>query len=524
MLRYALRRAISAVPTLFGVSLVAFAITTLLPDPAGAEEPTAALYQTEPSRFDAVTDQRRARFLDLPRFFNSDPDDVRSRAERCARHLASDDLFAPMAAHQLASLGGAALPYVLPKLDVLAPAERGRVAVALAPIAQRMGLGSPDKLTNPDYAAAFWQRFWEDRSLDFTPPSVHRAVHRITLHGTELRERDLVVVDTFALSEIMMALGETDDREALARLTTLAAKATGRPHARLRANSDDAAVRGVLAGWRSWWFVHKSDYVPLEGIDRIAATIGETRYGKWMLGAASGELGTSIRDGQPIAAKLRARAPLTLMMTALAMLASYALAIPIGAFSAWRRGRAVDVALAILLFAVYSLPTFWVAQLFTGLARPNGTSALRGGFALFAPVIALSVGSLATLSRYQRSAMLDVVHQDYVRTAHAKGLSTLRVVVVHALRNAMMPTVTLAGLQFPTLLGGAFVVEEVFGLPGLGWETLRAAEAVDGAWLVVTVLLTAIVTTLAIIASDIAYGLLDPRVRESLGLRRGALP
>src|SRR5207248_2131031 len=160
----------------------------------------------------------------------------------------------------------------------------------------------------------------------------------------------------------------------------------------------------------------------------LASTVAESRYGKWMLGAARGELGISVRDGQPIAEKLKSRAPLTFLMTALAMLLSYAIAVPIGAFAAWRRGRPVEVA--------------------------GGVCAL-------------------------------------------------------------------AGLQFPTLLGGAFVIEEVFGLPGLGWETLRAVEADDGAWLVVTVLVTAVVTTAALVASDVAYGLLDPRVRESLGGRRG---
>src|SRR5262249_25417295 len=160
------------------------------------------------------------------------------------------------------------------------------------------------------------------------------------------------------------------------------------------------------------------------------------------------------RDGKPIAEKLRARAPVTLTLTALSMLTSFAAAIPLGVFSAWRRGRAVDLVLAFVLFALYSLPTFWIAQVLAQLTRGGGT------WSLVLPVIALSIGSLATLSRYQRAAMLDVLGQDYVRTARAKGVSTFRVLVVHALRNAMMPTLTLTGLQFPVLLGGAFVVEE----------------------------------------------------------------
>jgi ABC-type dipeptide/oligopeptide/nickel transport system permease component len=100
----------------------------------------------------------------------------------------------------------------------------------------------------------------------------------------------------------------------------------------------------------------------------------------------------------------------------------------------------------------------------------------------------------------------------------------MRVLVAHALRNAMMPTVTLAGLQFPMVLGASFVVEELFGIPGVGWETLRAVEARDAAWLITVVLLTAVVSTGALIASDVAYGLLDPRVRESFGRPRSGSP
>ncbi len=131
-------------------------------------------------------------------------------------------------------------------------------------------------------------------------------------------------------------------------------------------------------------------------------------------------------------------------------------------------------------------------------------------------VCALAAGSLATLSRWQRAAMLDVVGRDFVRTASAKGLPAWQVAVVHALRNALMPVVTLAGLNLPSVVGGAFVVEEVFGLPGLGFETLRAIEARDNAWLMAIVLVSAAAVTIGLVASDIVYGALDPRVRELL--------
>jgi ABC-type dipeptide/oligopeptide/nickel transport system permease component len=275
--------------------------------------------------------------------------------------------------------------------------------------------------------------------------------------------------------------------------------------------------------------VHRSDYVAYDGPTRIAATVLDTRYGKWILGAVTGRLGASAIDGVPIAEKIRAKAPVTLLMTALALLASYAIAVPLGAFGAWWRGRPVDVTLAVVLFALYSMPTFWAAQLLAhvfapahGAAQPldvthAGTLLAR----LAAPIAALMLGSVATLSRYQRAAVLETIRLDYVRTAKAKGASSFRQVVVHALRNAMLPVVTLAGLQFPALLGGAFVVEEVFAVPGLGYETMRAVEAHDAAWLVAIALVTALITTTALIASDVAYGFLDPRVREATAAPRG---
>jgi peptide/nickel transport system permease protein len=233
--------------------------------------------------------------------------------------------------------------------------------------------------------------------------------------------------------------------------------------------------------------------------------------------AASGHFGLSARDGEPIADRLRERAPITLLITAIAMLLSYALAVPIGALTAWRKGKPVDLAFAAVLFAMYSLPTFWAAELLRRIFSAGLASDANTGFdRLILPVVALTLGSLASLARYQRTAVLDVVRQDYIRTARAKGVPTIRWVVVHALRNALLPTVTLAGLQLPALLGGAFVVEEVFAVPGLGYETLRAIESHDVAWLMATIVLAALVTTLGLIGSDVAYGILDPRIREAL--------
>ncbi|HEY8040545.1 MAG TPA: ABC transporter permease [Polyangiaceae bacterium] len=505
MLRYALRRVLWAIPTLLATSLVLFFVTTLAPDPGspGTDDPL-------------VEEAHRARFLDLPRFVNANPQDVRSRTLEALGHLASGDGRHEAAARELARLGGAALPYALPQVESLPPDARGRVAVALAPVAERMGLAQADELRRPGAAALFWSRFWDDRALDFTSTAVDRAVGRLVEHGSDLRENDLLSLDTFALPEIIVAMAGTTDGVALERLTRIASHVTERGPV-LAADATREQARRAVADWQEWWFVHETDFVALDGAARAVAVVTETRYGKWMKRAASGELGVSAIDGEPIAEKLRARAPITLLVCALAMLLSWALAVPIGALGAWRQGRAFDLASGAVLFVLYATPTFAVAEV---LRRLTVGQAVSGGRVTLA-VAALAVGSVATLSRWQRAAMLDVVRQDFVRTAHAKGLSAWRVAVVHALRNALMPTVTLAGLHLPVLLGGAFVVEEVFGLPGVGFETLRAIEAHDAAWLMAVVLASAVAVTLGLVASDVAYGALDPRVREELARRQG---
>jgi ABC-type dipeptide/oligopeptide/nickel transport system permease component len=523
MVRFAFQRLLWAIPTLFGISLVVFALTTLIPEPSGlAAAEAEALASGDFGELDRLDDERRARALDLPRFINPRPIDVRGHTERLVGTIAEGGPSAGLAAHRLARIGGAALPHVLPGLDELPPAARGRVAVALAPIGTRMGVGTREELRDPERAIVFWTHFWNDRALDFTEPAVRRTVTRAARRATDARIRDLVLVDTFALPALVEAMPDASD-EALAQFTRLTMRATGRGPA-FHDGEDEETRRRVIATWREFWFTNRDLYSTFSGTERVIATLGQTRYGLWAGRLGTGQLGVSARDGEPIARKLRERAPVTLLVTGIAMLVSFALAVPIGVVTAVRRSQTFDLAAAAILFALYSLPTFLVAQLLAVVVAGRADAALFDfgvGFRVALPVLALTPFALASLSRHQRAAVLEVLRLDYVRTARAKGLSPFRVLVVHALRNATIPLVTLAGLQIPTLLGGALVVEEVFELPGLGYETLRAVEAHDAAWLMATILLAAVFATLALVVSDLAYGVLDPRVRDSFGSRMG---
>jgi ABC-type dipeptide/oligopeptide/nickel transport system permease component len=506
MLAFALRRAIWTIPTLFGVSLVVFLLTTLLPDPEAAQV-VAPGDVAGRIRRDEI---RRSRFLDLPRLVNVSPRDVSVTVEECVQHVAAEDADAAFCEERIARIGGAALPHLLPHFAELTPNARAKLALALAPVARRMGIGDQAELTDPDRAALFWDRFWADRSVDFTEPAVRRSVQRLSTRESDLIEREIRLVDTFALQELMAALRGATDLAVLARLTRIAAHVTGRGPSTIASDHDARQARSVVSEWLSWWYVHETDYVVLKGGEKVTASIAQTRYAKWVLGAVTGQLGLSTRDGLPIFDKLRERAPVTLGMAILALLVSSAIGVPIGALAAWRRGHAIDLVAAGTMLIVYSIPTFLIAQLFATFGRAG----------IWMPIFALATVSVSVMMQQQRASMIDAFTQDYVRTARAKGARTLRVVTIHALRNALVPTVTIAGVQLPALIGGAFVVEEVFDVHGLGWETLRAIESHDAAWIVAVTLLCAVVTTACLVASDIAYGILDPRVRESQGRRR----
>src|SRR5690606_32454303 len=142
-----------------------------------------------------VQELRRQRFLDLPRFFNPRPIDVRSRAEEIAKRLASEGAEAEHAQAELLRLGGAALPWLLPRLDAFEPESRTRIALALAPLAERMGIESR-AVHDPSRALVFWNRFWTEREADFQPSSARRAVRRFALNPTRMREADVRVLDT----------------------------------------------------------------------------------------------------------------------------------------------------------------------------------------------------------------------------------------------------------------------------------------------------------------------------------------
>jgi peptide/nickel transport system permease protein len=249
------------------------------------------------------------------------------------------------------------------------------------------------------------------------------------------------------------------------------------------------------------------------------------QYASWVLAALKGDLGRSFKTGDPVLTLILDRLGPTLQLTGGALLLALAVAVPLGVLAAVRRDSIWDtLASGVSLFGV-SFPSFWLGimlilavALRTGWFPPSGYASVweDPGLALRTtalPAFTLGVGLAAPLSRFLRSGMLDVLSAEYIRTARAKGLGERAVVVRHALKNALLPVVTVLALQIGTLVGGTFVIEQVFAWPGIGRLSLTANQHRDYAIIQAVVLLVAAAFVLINFAVDVLYVWLDPRIR-----------
>jgi peptide/nickel transport system permease protein len=245
----------------------------------------------------------------------------------------------------------------------------------------------------------------------------------------------------------------------------------------------------------------------------------------WVSHIARGDLGNSLYTKLPVATLIGQRAPATLELTAAAMLLTVLIGVPTGVIAALKPGSAADWIVTSLAGVAHAIPGFWLAilaillfSLALGWLPPGGRVEFArdpGGAirTLVLPSITLALATSASISRLVKSSMLEVLYEDYVRTAHAKGLAGHQVVVTHALRNALVPVITALGLQFGRMLGGAVVIESVFAWPGIGRMTLDAIGNRDYLVVQAALLLLVFIYILINLVTDLTYGLLDPRIR-----------
>lgn len=255
------------------------------------------------------------------------------------------------------------------------------------------------------------------------------------------------------------------------------------------------------------------------------------QYFHWLSEVSSGNMGLSTRSNEPVTDVIRQRLPNTMKLSAIALVLTLAIALPLGIISAVKQYSKLDYGLTFFNFAGISMPQFWLSIMLLYIFAvelqwlpPFGMQSadVEGGFwphfvdsfkHYILPVIALTLVGLAGYMRFQRAAMLDVIRQDYIRTARAKGLSERTVILKHAWRNALIPIITLLGYVFVILVEGAVVVENIFSWPGMGQLAVTSLTNRDYPVVMGIVLLSALLILLGTLLSDILYAVVDPRVR-----------
>ncbi len=252
------------------------------------------------------------------------------------------------------------------------------------------------------------------------------------------------------------------------------------------------------------------------------------QYVHWLVRAAAGDFGESLRIKEPVGPMVASRIPVTATLAAAAMAVSLALGIPAGIVAASRRGRVADHVATLAALSGISIPSFWLGMLMILLFAVRLGWLPAGGYVapgadpagwlrhIAMPATVLGAALAAAMMRHTRSAVLAALAQDYVRTARAKGLPERRVVLKHALRNALVPIITLGSLQLGTLLAGAVLTEQIFTIPGLGKLVVDAVFNREYQVVQAVTLVTAMITIAMSLAADLLYALADPRIRSSL--------
>ncbi len=249
------------------------------------------------------------------------------------------------------------------------------------------------------------------------------------------------------------------------------------------------------------------------------------RYFNWLLGALHGNFGQSIQFHKATMDVIKERIPITLVLSSLAFLISIPLGIFFGVITAVFRGKKVDTVVTFLANLTACLPQFWVGLLMMyifslklGWLPSYGFTWIWDDFTtglrqLVMPLFCLSLGGIASVTRQTRSSMLEVIRQDYVRTAFSKGLTEKKIVFVHALKNALIPVITILGMRLGTLIAGSMFVESVFSIPGMGSLLVKAITSKDIPVVQACVLIIALVSCVINLITDILYAVVDPRIR-----------
>lgn len=484
MFDYLVKRVLIMIPTFLGISLLIWLIMTLAPgDPSSLSGSGAGIDQKPPEDLSNLEQGRAKRLfrtqfgLDRPRFYNNWEDlDVQTLEK------AVNDVLAGAA-------DGRAKQY---KESRQALEDYG--AYAVRPLIQLLAKADVKPAVRSEALRFLRQSAYQTRTI--YPPGYQPT------DAERLRDRDL----------------DASNRE------------IGGKDMTWQGGASEAAVAAVVARWQAWYENNRGRF-EREGFDRVWNRVRDTQFGKYWAGVLTGDLGKSNRTREPVVQMISSRLKYSLSLAVPAFFLAWILAVLLGVFSATHHRSLWDQGLGVILFALYSIPVFvagtilwrWFAvdlKWFPSMGfEPTNAASLSTPDRLVGilhhitlPIICYTYGALASISRFARSGMLNVLRADYVRTARAKGLRERTVVWRHAARNGMMPLVTLLGTALPVLLGGSVIIEYIFGIDGFGNLLVTSIFSKDYNVVMAIQLIVAALTLIGLLLTDLIYAAMDPRI------------
>ncbi len=556
MITYIIKRLLLMVVTLFGITLITFAVTRLTP---GEPMPIGPGVTAEQGGFDAILEQNRRNLgLDKPLFLN-----LRFEDRNYSAREAVADICRPVrfwredAERRLRRSSTIAIEPVLERLRALEqvdgpvdhhlkptddPARRVDVADARRRLLEelpRLAGETPTSVEGKEGAEliAAWEAWHESAKPRWEPQAVRQSVDAF-LAG-QASAADLRLVGGYAIPHLMEALNGKDDaraQRANAGLSSLTGISFVTSEEAWSAEKAD-----VVSMWNSFYTREKVRFSDYNTLQDAVNVVFNTQYGLWLTQVATFDFGRSYKERRPVIRLMLERLPITFVLSLISIIMGYLIALPIGIYSAVSRNPLLDKAITVGVYLLYSLPVFWVGQLLlmglTGGPAPWGgtwpalfpTRGMNSGdhnwmtgepaallnFAwhIVLPVTCMTYGGIAYVSRQMRSAMLENLNLDYVRTAWAKGLSPRMVIFKHVLRNSLIPILTISASLLPELMAGSIVVELIFTIPGMGLLTFDAILNRDYPVINAVLFFSALLTLLGILLVDLSYALADPRIR-----------
>ncbi len=543
--------------TLVGITLITFVITRLTP---GEPSPISSEAQASDSSggVDSLLElNRRNLGLDKPMLLNTKFEDRTVLARQAAADFIRPPAFWQSIGETNLKLSSTiAVEPVLELLEALQTVEgsvdhmlepttdpKRRIdpvqstdrLLALLPTLARTQL--PQLPADPSQKINAWRGWQTENANRFTDENVSRTLEEYFAGSVEVDS--VIVLGGFAVNPLIEALNHGESQKQLLANNAL----SGLTGFNFLSAPDrwEQEKSQVIVRWNSFYKRENVRYETYSSFIHTLNIFTNTQLGVWFTQVFTLDFGDSYIRKEPVMNLIWQRLPITIVLSFLSILISYIIAIPIGILSAVKQHTKTDTLITVVLFILYSLPSFWVGQIvllsLTGGPSPipgfdwpdlfptrglnsegldwqsgNPTAIMDLLWHLVLPLLCLTYGSLAFLSRQMRSAILEVVKEDYIRTARAKGLSEKLVILRHAVWNSLIPIITISAGLLPELIAGSIVIESIFGIPGMGLLSFDAILYRDYPVINAILFFSAALTLIGILIADLLYIVVDPRI------------